>query len=396
MTVRACSLTFALASSLALSGIPGCTEERSDPQLQVTSCGGAQNDPTCLLPSTVVGNTSGGALTLRSVGDQRLVVSQVGAGSALPATLSLDAGDCQDRSLSWGESCTVGIRFAPDSAGVSSGSFTFATNAPSARVVTVTVSATGLANDAVRGVVTLPAEAVGRCVAVALDVDADRGNGIAQAGGQPIVQWAQVASTAHAFELPGIPSGLYYLFAVVDLDGSASDPASGCSFGLPGGPSDLLGYRDGTLLLPPSAPPVVIPLSLASPPDFDFAATAPLPRPNLEVTACWGSVGEHQCALPPMQPVGTTATGLLTLRNAGPTEPLLVFDVGATDGLASPFGLSSDTCTGNPLSVYETCTLGVDFNSSVAGTFQDTFSFATDAANGPAVTIQVLGDAAAP
>jgi hypothetical protein len=387
MTFRACRLTLALASSLSLSGTGGCTHERSDASLQVTSCGGMQDDATCHLPSTLLGHTTAGELTLRNTGVMPLVISQIGAGSTLPASLSLSPGDCPDRKLFLDESCTIRITFAPSSVGAEGGEFTFATDAPSARIVTVAVSAAGALDGITLEVTPCAGGTLGelRCQLAPIQAVGATSSGVLT------LRNAGPTEPLLVFDV-GTDDGLASPFTLAG-DTCTGNPLSvneTCTLGVSFTPSVAGAYHETLSFATNSDEGAAVTIQVTGVASFGWLL------PILEVTPCTGgTVGELQCYLPPMQPVGTTASGVLTLRNAG-TGSLDVFDVGATDGLASPFELSSDTCTGNPLSVGETCTLGVSFSSAVAGTFHDTFSFATNAPNSAVVTIQVAGDAAAP
>lgn len=138
---------------------------------------------------------------------------------------------------------------------------------PSPTPVPTTAPASG--ETTVAGTITLPADATGRCLMVALDNDTTGSNGVARrTDGGEALSYQMVTGASAAFSLDRVPAGTYFLWGYVDVDRSVSNPPASCE--LTGGPNrgDHLGYF-ATGLIPPGAPNVTVPHAAAA--RFDFA-----------------------------------------------------------------------------------------------------------------------------
>jgi hypothetical protein len=104
----------------------------------------------------------------------------------------------------------------------------------------------------------------------------------------------------------------------------------------------------------------------------------------------------------PAQPQGSSNVEVVTLTNTG-TESVTVSSVKITGPSASEFGISGwavtlpygDTCTGNSIAPNSTCTVGVNFSPTAAGTSNATLTFTDNAANSPQ-TVALIGTCAVP
>ncbi len=80
----------------------------------------------------------------------------------------------------------------------------------------------------------------------------------------------------------------------------------------------------------------------------------------------------------------------------GEGGPLTITSVGAVDGLAPPFSIVTDNCTGEVLAVNGTCTIEVGFDPTAAGAFADSFDIVSSDPGSPSVTVDVSGDGLEP
>ncbi len=87
---------------------------------------------------------------------------------------------------------------------------------------------------------------------------------------------------------------------------------------------------------------------------------------------------------------GSSANQTVTVTNTG-TASLLIGAVGSTNGLASPFSKTNDTCSNQTIAPSASCTITVAFAPSAAGTFTDSFNIPSNDAAKSTVTMNVSG-----
>lgn len=92
-------------------------------------------------------------------------------------------------------------------------------------------------------------------------------------------------------------------------------------------------------------------------------------------------------------PIGSPASRTVTIANTGDAD-LVIGTLGQGNGLAAPFSITADTCSGRtlqPQPTGDTCTVMVRFLPTTTGTFNDSFAIpSNDPANNPA-TVSVSG-----
>lgn len=94
-------------------------------------------------------------------------------------------------------------------------------------------------------------------------------------------------------------------------------------------------------------------------------------------------------------PFGSAAIGALldqtvTVTNDGNAD-LVLGSVGVATALAAPFSLVNDNCSGQTVAPTLSCTIGVHFEPTATGTFNDAFDIPSNDAADPAVTVLVSG-----
>lgn len=84
-----------------------------------------------------------------------------------------------------------------------------------------------------------------------------------------------------------------------------------------------------------------------------------------------------------------SATRTVTVSNTG-QAPLVVGTVGQGNGLAAPFSITGDSCSGASVPAGSACTITVTFHPTAPGTFADDFAVPSNDPSGPA-TVTVSG-----
>lgn len=108
---------------------------------QATIAGGTFGDQTVSQPSAVA------VVLLTNVGAQPLSPGGVAVGGTDPGDFAVAAETCAGRSLAFGQSCTISVRFTPAATGARTASITVADNEPSEHL-TIALTGTGVAASA--------------------------------------------------------------------------------------------------------------------------------------------------------------------------------------------------------------------------------------------------------
>lgn len=95
-------------------------------------------------------------------------------------------------------------------------------------------------------------------------------------------------------------------------------------------------------------------------------------------------------------PIGSSSSGTVSVANFGDAD-LVIGTVGQGDGLAAPFSITADSCSGRTLQPQPaggTCTVTVRFSPTAEGTFDDTFAIPSNDPVGSPATVTVRGQGA--
>ncbi len=101
--------------------------------------------------------------------------------------------------------------------------------------------------------------------------------------------------------------------------------------------------------------------------------------PNNDLQVPFGSVMEN-----------STSDQIVTVTNDGSAD-LVLGNVAQLDSLASPFSITSDTCSGQTLVSTASCSLTVRFAPTAAGAFSDSFDIPSNDPDESSVTVNVSG-----
>ena len=113
------------------------------------------------------------------------------------------------------------------------------------------------------------------------------------------------------------------------------------------------------------------------------------PVPNISVT---DSVTPTTDGLVPFGSAGTGTqlNQTVTVTNDGNAD-LVLFSVGVANALAPPFSLVNDNCSDQTVAPTASCTIGVRFEPTAAGTFSGTFDIPSNDTADPTVLVSVSG-----
>ncbi|GIK35520.1 MAG: hypothetical protein BroJett010_20790 [Gammaproteobacteria bacterium] len=90
----------------------------------------------------------------------------------------------------------------------------------------------------------------------------------------------------------------------------------------------------------------------------------------------------------------TSATHTLTIANNGGGS-LAIGTIGQADGLAAPFSMTADGCSGQRLGLGASCTLDIVFSPGFVGPYSDSLDIPSNDADSPTVSIAVSGQGVA-
>ncbi len=116
---------------------------------------------------------------------------------------------------------------------------------------------------------------------------------------------------------------------------------------------------------------------------------AAAPTPAISVT---DSVAPTNDLLVPFGTVtaGASAAQTVTVTNNG-NAGLVIGAVGSTDSLASPFAVTTDTCSNQTIAPSASCAVTITFAPAATGTFSDSFNIPSNDPGKASVTVSVSG-----
>lgn len=164
--------------------------------------------------------------------------------------------------------------------------------------------------------------------------------------------------------------------------GATIAPAASCTFNVTFSPGTAGSFGDTLDIVSNDADEPSVTVTLSG------NGTA-LPVPNISVTDSVPPATDQSVPFGNI-PVGATAGETVTVTNEGNAD-LVLGSIAALDGLAAPFTIISDSCSGQTLPQGGSCTLGVRFEPTAPGSFNDTFDIPSNDAADPTVTIAVSG-----
>jgi hypothetical protein len=317
------------------------------------------------------GQTSTQTVTVTNAGGADLVLGAI-AGPATPFSLANDL--CSGQTLAPTDDCTFDVQFQPAATGLVSDTLDIPSNDPDTATVTVDLNGTGTPAPGSNIVVT-------DSVAPADDLEVPFGD-ITQ--GQTGTQTVTITNTGDADLVLGTVTGLAAPFTVANdnCSGQTLTPATPCTLDVQFQP-DATGLVSGTLDIPSNDPDTAT-VSVAV-----NGTGVPVPAPNIGVTDSVAPTDDLSV------PFGSTTVGgsssqTITVTNSGDADLVL----GTVTGLAAPFAIASDNCSGQTVTAMGTCTFQVEFSPIAAGVFNDGLDIPSNDADTATVTVSISGTGA--
>lgn len=304
-----------------------------------------------------VGATAMQTITVTNNGLGDGVVT-LGTGSLL-APYSIGSETCTAAPVAaGGGTCDIVVQFAPTAEGMATGSFTVesANNVPASIAV-------DLAGNALAAMINVAPAAVDFMDTTPIGSTSTLDVTVSNTGDTTLV----------------IPTG-----GVSALTAPFSISADGCS----GMPVAVGASCVVTVMFEPT-------LETVETRNFDISSNDPM-NPTVSVAVSGAGAGPEIDVTPllvdiPGGVTGQVVTRTVTVRNTG-SAPLTVGTIDGT-GLADPFALLMDGCSGMMLATTETCDVQISFSPMMDGQFMDEFAIPSDDTDEPSVTVMLQGSA---
>ncbi len=322
-------------------------------------------------------------VTVANTGTQDLLLGGVALADPLALPYALVTDNCSAQTLAPAASCTLTIDFSPAALGAAQDTFDIPSNDPGRPTVTVSVSGTGVPVPVGNIVVTDSVAPIGDNQMPFGDVEINLP--------APVTQTVSVTNIGNASLAIGQVGGTNPLAVPFSIGtDTCSDavlaPSASCSFQVRFQPT-ALGAASDAVDIPssdPDQPSVTVSVSGSGTPAAvaDVAVTDSVaPADDLSVPFGDATVG------------GAPGGQQVTVTNAG-TANLVIGTIAGTDPLAAPFGIITDTCSGQTIAPAANCVIGITFSPLAAGSANDSFNIPSNDPDEASVTVAVSGTGA--
>jgi len=319
--------------------------------------------------SVTVDSSADLMLTVTNTGNADLSVFTLASANPLgdPFSLIADQDNCSNQTLTPSTSCTVAVRFAPQSTGPDNDSFDIPSDDPDTPTVTISVTGTGDPMPQPKLSVSSASLAFGT---VTLGASADETLTLTNTGNADLM--VSGVGSANPLAAP---------FQLVPGEDRCSDQVlmrlTSCTVMVRYAPTST-GPDNDSFDIPsddPDTPTVTISVS-------GTGTAMPTPRLSLSSTAlAFGTMT-----------LDSSANQTLTLTNTGNAD-LSVSMLGWSNPLLAPFQLvaGDDRCSEQVLAPATSCTVIVRYAPTEEGVHNDSFDIPSDDPDSPSVTVSVNG-----
>lgn len=342
------------------------------PVLSVTDSAPPADDRQVPFGQVTEGLTSAPqTITVTNTGDAELVIDLV---TALGLPFALATENCSGATLEPAEFCTLTVDFTPASSGNFTDNLDIASNVPT---VTVSVSGTGTP-------IPVGNAAVTDSVAPFTDTQIPFGTVTQNLSATETVTVTNNGNANLAVGQVAMANPLAAPFSIGadTCSNQVLAPTTACNFQVLFEPT-ATGVFDDVLDIPsddPDLPTVAVIVSgTGAPVPVGDIAVTDSASPTSDLQADYGNVN-----------LASTVNETFTVANTG-TGNLVIGTVGASNGLAAPFSVVSNTCSGLTLAPAATCTIVVAFAPSAEQPYDDSFDLPSDDPDEAAVTLAVSG-----
>jgi hypothetical protein len=330
--------------------------------------------------SVTQNTTAARTLTVKNAGTGNLaitsIVQSIPVGS--PFVIPNGTNQCSNQTLAPNATCTVDVQFTPGSVASFTNALTIASNDAGNPNVTVDLAGSGVPapvpNIAVSDSVAPADDRTLPFGSVTVGSPADQSVTVSNSGTADLVLGAVGAT--HPFTGP---------FSIVNdlCSGRTLVPNDTCGFGIRFQPVAIGPVSDSVDI--PSNDPDAASVTMSVNGTGATAAT-----PDIQVTDDTGAANDLNLEFNDVL-TGSAVDHTFTVTNAG-SDNLVLGTAGATDGLAAPFSIVTDGCSGQTIAPTANCAIVVRFAPTAVAAANDSFDIPSNDPDTPSVTVMTHGN----
>lgn len=339
------------------------------------------NDLVLPFGNVTIGEIVDFNITVSNNGSGNLLIGTVGNNDSLASPFSFNGDTCSGQTLTAAASCTLVIRFSPNSESDFNDSFDIPSDDPDQASLTISVSGTG-------SPVPVPNIVITDSVAPDSDHLISFGNVVE---GGSLDQSITIANNGSANLVMGnLASGdpIAPPFSLLNdtCSGQTVAPAQDCTVDVRFSPAAANTFND-TFNIPSNDPDT---------PDVSFTlegnGTA-APAPSISVTESSGDKNDLNLTFAQLI-IGNGSAYTVTISNLG-TANLVLGTIGGTNPLAEPLSIASDNCSRQTLVPAGSCTFQVQYAPKTPGVTNDAFDIPSNDPNSRSLLMSVSASAIA-
>lgn len=319
---------------------------------------------------------SEGTITITNDGDADLVIGTI-ATTLSEGQFTIEVANCAGQTLTPAASCTLTVRFSPQSTGIKAISLAIPSNDPFDNPVEVLLRGVGIGS-------AVPDITVTDSVAPVDDLAVAFGD-VAQ--GASLEKTLTITNDGTVdLNIGNIAAADVLVAPFSILNDSCSSatvvPATSCTLTVRFDPTSV-GAFDDSFDIPSDD-------SDENPVTFTLTGTGTvLPVPDITVTDSVLPADDQAIAFGDALQ-GTASDEIVTISNDG-TADLVIGDIANVNVLVAPFSILNDNCSGQTVAVAANCTLTVRFAPTAVAVSNDSFDIPTDDPDENPVTVNLSG-----
>ncbi|QYZ67358.1 MAG: choice-of-anchor D domain-containing protein [Gammaproteobacteria bacterium (ex Lamellibrachia satsuma)] len=316
-------------------------------------------------------------VTARNDGSSDLTLGAIAQPGALDTPFSISADNCSSQILTPSSSCTLTVRFEPQSTGAFSDTFDIPSDDPNNNSVTLSLTGTGIGMQ-------VPDITVTDSVVPITDMQIAFGNVTQATSSDETVTITNDGNADLTIGNIATLNGLVAPFNILNdaCSGTTVAPTASCTLAVRFEPTAIGAFNDSFDIPSDDADEASVTISVAG------TGTA-VPVPDITVTDTVAPVDDLQVPFGNVT-VASSSDQTVTLANDG-TADLIIGQIAQANILAAPFIILNDTCSGQTLVATASCALTVRFAPTAIGAFNDSFDIPSNDADEASVTLSLAG-----
>lgn len=348
------------------------------PNIVVTDAIAPTTDAQVPFGNIVQNQTSTQTLTVSNDGTANLNIGLIATANPLAAPFSIASDTCSNQTVAPSGNCTFQVVYEPTAVGSLSDTLDIPSNDPDTATVTVTVSGTGAP-------IPVADISVTDSAAPANDLLADFGdvNVSASANRTVTVTNAGTASLVLGSVATANPVAAPFSIVTDNCSGQTLAPAASCTVSVAYAPVAIGPANDSFDI--PSNDPDEASVTLAL-----TGNGLPPGAPDISVTDSTSPTGDLVVDFGDVRQPNSVEESV-TITNVG-TSSLVLGSVATANGLAGPFSIVTDNCSGQTLAPAATCRITLAFGPDAIQAFDDSFDIPSNDADEATVTVAVVGN----